>query len=143
MNAGRGTETVVEAPWVRWRFALFDSRQRIAVGLDSIERVLELHGWDVPEVAVETLGVVPVHPPEGRELGVLDRLPRAGAGGSADEFGRVIAVDGLGESIVIAVADGSDRRGGADLGQSFAVANRCELRSRVAVTAQILMVATA
>jgi transposase-like protein len=49
--------------------------------LDSIERVLELHGRDVAEVAVEPLRVVPVRPPKGRELEVLDRLPLARSGG--------------------------------------------------------------
>lgn len=35
------------------------------VGLFSIERCLEFGGWDVTEVAVEALRVVPVHPAEG------------------------------------------------------------------------------
>ena len=65
----------------------------------SIELLLELCGWDVAEVAVEALSVVPVHPSEGRELEVLDRLPGSGASGSADEFGLVVAVDGLGQGI--------------------------------------------
>ena len=47
----------------------------------SIERLLELSGRDVTEVAVEALGVVPVHPSEGREVEVLDRPPRSGTGG--------------------------------------------------------------
>ena len=51
--------------------------------MDSIERLLELGGWDVAEIAVEALSVVPVHPSERRELEVLDALPRAGPGGSA------------------------------------------------------------
>ena len=55
---------------------LFDSDQRVAVGLDSVERVLELGGRDVAEVAVEALRVVLVHPSEGRELEVLNGLPR-------------------------------------------------------------------
>lgn len=66
-------------------------------GLASIERLLELGGWDVPEVAVEALRVVPVDPVEGRELEVFDRAPGAGTCGSADEFGLVVAVDRLGQ----------------------------------------------
>lgn len=87
----------------------------------SIERLLELGGRDVTEVSVEALGFMPAHPSASRELEVLDRLPRAGTGGPADESPRVIPVDGLGEGIVIAVADGADPR------EPLAVANRREL----------------
>ena len=55
---------------------LFDSDQLFAVGLASIERLLELGGRDVAEVAVEALRVVLVHPSEGRELEVINGLPR-------------------------------------------------------------------
>ena len=65
------------------------------VGWFSIERLLELGGRDVAEVAVEALRVVPVHPSEGRELEVLDALPWTGPGGPADQFGLVVAVDRL------------------------------------------------
>ena len=44
------------------------------VGFVSIERLPELGGRDVAEVAVKALGVVSVHPSEGRELEVFDRL---------------------------------------------------------------------
>ena len=108
--------------------------------LDSIERLLELDGRDVAEVAVETLGVVPVDPAERRELEVLDALPWPGSGGSANELGLVVAVDRLRQGIVIAVANRSDRGCGADLGEPFAVANRGELRTRIAMTPQIAMV---
>lgn len=74
----------------------------------SIERLLELGGWDVAEVAVEALGVVPVHPSEGCELEVLDRLPGPRARGPSHEFGLVVAVDRLGQGIVVTVADGAD-----------------------------------
>lgn len=100
-----------------------DSHQLFAAGYDSIERVLELGGWDVAEVAVETLRGVPGHPPEGRELEVLDRSPGTWPCGSADVLGLVIAVHGLGQGVVIAVPDGPDRRCRSDLGEAFAVAN--------------------
>lgn len=93
----------------------------------SIELLLELGGWDVAEVAVEALGVVPMHPSEGRELEVLDRLPRARTGRAADEFCLVVAIHGLGQGVVVAVADGPDRGRRADLGEAFAVADRREL----------------
>ena len=78
---------------------LFDSDQLFAVGLASIERLLELGGRDVAEVAVEALRVVPVHPAEGRELENFDGLPRLGACGASDEFGLVVAVHRLGQGV--------------------------------------------
>lgn len=95
--------------------------------LRSVERPLELDGRQVAEVAVQPLVVVPVDPAEGRELDVLDSAPRPGARGSADQLGLVVPVDGLGQGVVIRVADCPDRRCGADLGQAFAVAKRREL----------------
>src|SRR5664279_2099016 len=93
--------------------------------------LLEFDGRQVVEVAVQALGVVPVHPAERGELDLLDGLPRAGAGRSADQLGLVVAVDGLGQRVVIAVADRSDRRDRADLREPLAVANGRELRSGV------------
>ncbi len=69
------------ARWVSWRLALFDFDQRFVVGLSSSERLLELGGWDIAEVAVETLRVTPVHPSKRCQLEVLDRFPRARACG--------------------------------------------------------------
>jgi hypothetical protein len=76
---------------------------------------------------VESLVVVPVHPPQRGELDLLDGLPRAGAGGAADQLGLVVAVDALGQRVIEAVADRPDRRDRADLGEPFAVADRGEL----------------
>lgn len=96
--------------------------------LYSIERVLELDGRDVVEIAVEALRVVPVHPSKRREFEVLDPLPWSGSGGSADEFGLVVPVHRLGQSVVIRIADRPDRGCRTDLCQTFAVANRGELK---------------
>ena len=85
---------------------------------------------------MEALRVVPVHPAERRELEILDRLPWPCACGSADEFGLVVAVHRLGQGVVVAVPDGSNRRRGADFREAFAVANGGELRPRIAVTSQ-------
>ena len=100
--------------------ALFDFHQRFAGGLSSIKRLLDLGGWDITEVAVETLRATPVHPSERCQHEVLDRFPRARACGAADEFGLVISVHRLGES--------------------FTTSYGRELTARVAVTAQILVV---
>jgi hypothetical protein len=78
-------------------------------GLSGV-MLLEFDGWDVAEVAVQALGVVPVHPAERCQLDRLDGLPRADMGGAADQLGFVVAVDRLGQRVVIAVADRSDRR---------------------------------
>jgi hypothetical protein len=93
--------------------------------------LLELDGRQVAEVAVQAPGVVPVHPPERRELNLLDCLPRAAAGGAADQLGLVVAVDRLGQGIVIAVTDRSDRRGRANLREPLAVADGRELLSGI------------
>jgi hypothetical protein len=78
----------------------------IAVGLVSIERLLELGRGRVDEVVVKALGVVPLHPSERGEFEVFDCLPRPRARGTADEFGLVVTVDGLGQGVVVAVCDG-------------------------------------
>ena len=113
-----------------------DSDVLMVVGLVSIEDLLELHRWDVAEVAVQALGVVPVDPAEGGELDVLDGLPWRRAGRAADQISLVVAVDGLGQGVVVGVRDGPDRGGRADLGEAFAVAQRGELTACVAVTPQ-------
>src|SRR2546427_10061726 len=95
----------------------------------------ELGGWHVTEIAVETFGVVPVHPAEGRELDVLDGLPRS-LSRPADEFGLVEPVDRFGEGVVVAVTDRADRWDRAELGESFAVTDRRELRTGIGVTPQ-------
>src|SRR4051794_9396159 len=73
-----------------------------------------------------------VHPSERSEFDVLDGLPRSLAW-PADEFGLVEAVDGLGERVVVAVADRSDRWLRAELREALAVADRGKLRHRVGV----------
>ena len=86
-----------ESHWVRWRLGLLVSNQ-CTVGLSASVGLFELCGRYVAEVAVEALGVVPVHPGERGEFDVVDAAPRA-PGGAADEFGLVEAVDGLGEGV--------------------------------------------
>jgi len=67
--------------------------QRLVAPSCIVERGFELGGWDVAEVAVETAGVVPVHPALRGQLDVLDGLPGAGSGRSVDQFGLVVSVD--------------------------------------------------
>ena len=68
------------------------------VGLSASVGLLELCWRYVAEVAVEALGVVPVHPGERGEFDVVDVAPRA-LGGAADQFGLVEADNGLGEGV--------------------------------------------
>ena len=90
-----------EPSWVWWKLGLLDLDQGLVAPLGSVERLLELRGRDVAEVAVQALVVVPVDPAEGGELKVLDALPGSWPGGPADQLGLVVAVHGLGQSIVI------------------------------------------
>ena len=82
---------------------------------------------------MEALRVVPVHPTEGGELEILDRLPRPGPGRPADEFGLVVPVHRLGQGIVIRVAGGADRGGRAGLSKTLGVADGDVLNALIAV----------
>ena len=68
---------------------------------------------------METLRVVRRQPSERCELEVFVRFLRACACEAAGLFGLVTLVHRLGERVVAAVSDGSDRRCCADLGESF------------------------
>lgn len=72
---------------------------RLWLPLYGIEGVLGLDGRDVVEIAVEALGGVSVHPSGRREFEVLGLLPWSGSGGSTDELGLVVPVDGLGQCV--------------------------------------------
>jgi hypothetical protein len=65
--------------------------------------------------------VEPVHPFEGGEL---DRLDAAPGTTPADHLGLEQADDGLGEGIIVAVADTADGRLDAGLGQVLGIADR-------------------
>jgi hypothetical protein len=64
--------------------------------------------------------VEPVHPFQGRELDGVEVLPRPTP---MDDLGLVEPVDGLGERVVIAVADAADRGLDARFRQPLGVAN--------------------
>jgi hypothetical protein len=78
-------------------------------GLLSLVGLLIFDRGDVTEVAVETLGVIPVHPGEGGEFDLFDAAPGALVG-SSDQLGLVQIVDRFGESIVERLS-GQSRRG--------------------------------
>ena len=67
---------------------------------------LDLGGGGVVGFAVEVLVVLSPHPFQCRELELLDFPPGFAMAG---QFGLVATVDGLGESVVVGVADAAGR----------------------------------
>jgi hypothetical protein len=70
------------------------------------------------------------------ERGVLDGFEAAPGSAPVDNLGFVEAVDRLGQSVVVAVADTADRRLDTGLGQALGVLDRHVLRPTVAMTDQ-------
>src|ERR1700739_3725170 len=56
--------------------------------------------WGSGSSYAKELTDTPVHPPDGGHLDVFDGLPGSGAGRPVDQFGLVVAVDGLGSLFV-------------------------------------------
>ena len=75
------------------------------VHVTVVECFLELCRRDVPEALEEAVIVEPADPGKGRQFEFYDAVP---ALLSTDQFGLVERVDGLGERVVIAVADAPD-----------------------------------
>src|SRR3546814_8376646 len=80
--------------------------------------------------------IVPVHPRQCRQFQVVDAAPWTRMRWAVDEFVLVVAVHALGESIIVGIAHGPDRRYCTEFGEPFAVADRGELTTRIAVAAQ-------
>src|SRR5680860_657042 len=127
--------------WVRWRLGSLDSNRAAGLRLQIVGG-LELDRWDIVEGAVQALMIEPVHPPEGGQLDVVDTSPGA-LSGPTDQLRLVQRVGGFGQRVVVAVPDRSDRGDRAELGESFAVADRGELAARVRVADQPLEVGAA
>jgi hypothetical protein len=77
--------------------------------------------------------VEPVHPLKGSVLDCFEVAPRPAP---VDHLGLVEAVDRLGQSVVIAVADAADRGLDPGLGQALGVLDRYVLRPAVAMMDQ-------
>ncbi|GHC82025.1 hypothetical protein GCM10010349_65690 [Streptomyces flavofungini] len=80
-----------------------------------------LGGWYVIERGVEAFFVVPRDPLEDRPLDLFAVPPGAL---HLDQLGLESAVQRLGHGIVVAVRDGADRRGSADVREPIGVPNR-------------------
>src|SRR5690606_17178073 len=92
------------------------------LGVDlTVVLVLLLDRGEVSDRGVQPVLVEPVHPGEGGELEFVDCAERAV---DLDALGLVEPHDGLGEGVVVAVADGSDRGDGADVREALGVAQR-------------------
>lgn len=90
-------------------------------------------GRDMPDGAEQAVIVEPVDPAQGLHLD--GRSVRPGSS-SPDGLGFVEAVDGLGECVVIRVADAADRRHQIGLGQALAVVHGKVLHASVAMMDQ-------
>ena len=101
-----------------------------------IIRLLELRRRDIADRLQQTPVVEPIDPFERRELNVLDMPPRSAA---AYELGLVQADNRFGQCVVVAVADTTDRRLDAGLGETLRVADRNVLDPAVAVMHQAFL----
>jgi hypothetical protein len=89
----------------------------VLVGLQIVGR-LGFSGGDVPDGLEDSSVVVPVDP---LERGPLDIFPAMPGSSSVDDLGLIQAVDGLGERVVVAVADAADEGLKTGLGEAFRV----------------------
>jgi len=104
---------------------LFGSGRHNALGgLCKVSR-FGLGRRDVADRLEQATVVEPVDPFEGCELDGLAGSPRPPP---VDDLGLVETVDGLGQSVVVAVADAADGRLVASLGQVLRVADRAGSR---------------
>ncbi len=92
-----------------------------------------LGGGNVSDRFEEAAVIEPSDPFEG---GHLDGFEVAPGATSVDHFGLVEAVDGLGQSVVVTVADRADGWFDAGFGEALAVADRDVLAASVAVMNQ-------
>jgi hypothetical protein len=105
---------------------LLDPNQVVGVVHCTVVGGCVLGRGDGADVAVEAGGVVSVDPAEGGEFDVLDGLP-ASLAATANELGLVKPVEGLGQGVVVGMADAADRGRRPQFGEALAVANAGEL----------------
>ena len=96
----------------------------------GIVLLLSFGGWDVANGFEQPLVVEPVDP---FERGVFDRFEVAPPPAPVDHLGLVKAIDRLGQSVVIAIADTADRRLDARFGEAFGILNRDVLAAAIGV----------
>ena len=91
---------------------------------------LGLGGRDISDGFEQPAIVEPIHPFKGGEF---DRLEAAPGSPPVDQLGLVEAVDGLGQRVVVGIADAADRGLDASLGQTLGVADRDVLNAPIAM----------
>jgi hypothetical protein len=96
----------------------FESRRHDGLLRHGIVAFLGFGRRDVADGLQQPAIIEPVHPFQRRELDSLERPPGPAA---VDDLGLVETVDGLGESIVIAVPDAAYRRFDTRLRQALGV----------------------
>jgi len=96
---------LLSSRWVRWRLWLLDLYRLICFCYLQIVRGCKLRRRHVVESFVEPDGVEQVDPRQCCERDVIGILPRSGIVG---QVGHLEAVDRLGQSVTVQVADGPD-----------------------------------
>jgi len=96
----------------------------------GVVALLGLGRRDVADGLHQPAIVEPVDPFQGRELDGFERPPRPAP---MNDLGLVKSVDGLGQSIVVAVADAAYRRLDTGVGQALGIFDRDVLASPIAV----------
>lgn len=108
----------------------FESRRHGGLLHHGVVAFLRFSGRDIADGLEKPSVVEPVDPFEGGELNRLERAPRAAP---VNDFSLVKAVDGFCQSVVLAVADASNRRLNPDLCQPLGVFDRDVLDAAVRV----------
>jgi hypothetical protein len=108
----------------------FESRCHGGLLRHGIVAFLGFGRRDVADGLQQPASIEPAHPFQRRELDTLERPPWPAA---VDDVGLLETVDGLGESIVIAVPDAAYRRFDASVHQALGVFDRDVLDAPVAV----------
>lgn len=109
---------------------MFESRCHIHCFDVSIILFFGFGGRDVSDRLEQTAVIEPVDP---FERGIFNRLEGSPGSASMDDLGLVEAVDCLGQSVVVAVADAADRWLDPGLGKPFAVSDRDVLATAIGV----------
>ncbi len=102
-----------------------------------IVRRLEFYGWHVAERFEQAAVVEPVDPHDGRVLDAVDVAPWTS---SPNHLGLEQADDGLGERVVVRIADASNRAFEACCGEPLGVANADVLNAGVAMVDELVVV---
>ena len=131
-NQGRLRDAIGTAPGIP-ETVLCESRGHGRVFCLAIVRRFGLGRRPVPDRLEDATVIEPVHPIERGELHRLQASPRAAG---SNHLGLVQPGDGLGQGVIVRIANAPDRLLDAGLGQAFGVADGEILRPSVAMMDQ-------